>query len=223
MSISGKSYWIAAFVITAVAWIASAIVYPRLPEQVPIHWNIRGEVDGYGSRMIGAFLAPALLIAFLGVFAALPQLSPKKFAVETFQRTYLFVMLLTTLLFAYIHMLILYATVIGNVQLGRAVIGGIMMFFVLMGNVMGKVRRNFYMGVRTPWTLASERVWNDTHRLTAWLFVAAGIIGIVMLLTPIPEYFVFGVILLAAIIPIVYSFVHYKRLERRGLLEGDTT
>jgi uncharacterized membrane protein len=91
-----------------------------------------------------------------------------------------------------------------------------------MGNVMGKVRRNFWVGVRTPWTLASERVWNDTHRLAGQLFVAAAAIGLVCLLLPVPVPAVVivsvGLIMGAAFVPIGYSLVHYKRLERRGEL-----
>ena len=62
-------------------------------------------------------------------------------------------------------------------DLGRAFIAGMFLFFGLMGNVMGKVRKNFYIGIRVPWTLASDRVWNDTHRVAAWVWVAAGVVG----------------------------------------------
>ena len=68
-----------------------------------------------------------------------------------------------------------------TVDLGRAFIAGMFLFFALLGNVIGKVRKNFYIGVRVPWTLASDRVWNDTHRLAAWVMVAAGVIGFVMI------------------------------------------
>ena len=93
------------------------------------------------------------------------------------------------------------------------------LFFALMGNVMGKVRKNFYIGVRVPWTLASDRVWNDTHRLAAWVMVAAGLIGFVHDRQRLRRSFVAIVVLIASVfIPMVYSFVHYKSLERRGAL-----
>ena len=92
------------------------------------------------------------------------------------------------------------------------------LFFALMGNVMGKVRKNFYIGVRVPWTLASDRVWNDTHRLAAWVWVAAGVIGFGMIVLGVPIIYPIVVLVLSAFVPVIYSFVHYKSLERRGAL-----
>ena len=92
------------------------------------------------------------------------------------------------------------------------------LFFALMGNVMGKVRKNFYIGIRVPWTLASDRVWNDTHRLAAWLMVAGGIIGFLLVIAGLPLLVAIGVMIVTLLIPVVYSFVHYKALERCGAL-----
>ena len=123
---------------------------------------------------------------FLVLFAFLPALSPKNFEVDSFRSTYLYIMVLMIGLFAYIHG----GDPAGDLaevqqgqkfmDIGRALIGGMFLFFALLGNVMGKVRKNFYIGVRVPWTLASDRVWNDTHRLAAWLMVGGGILGFVM-------------------------------------------
>ena len=104
------------------------------------------------------------------------------------------------------------------IDLGRAFIAGMFLFFGLMGNVMGKVRKNFYIGIRVPWTLASDRVWNDTHRVAAWVWVAVGIIGFVMDDPRRADPPSILLLVVAALIPIVYSFVHYKSLERRGAL-----
>jgi len=103
---------------------------------------------------------------------------------------------------------------------GRAILAGIFLFFALMGNVMGKVRRNFYIGVRVPWTLASERVWNDTHRLAAWVMTSAGVAGFLAILFGAPIWAGFVLLFVPMFIPIVYSFLHYKALERSGQLEA---
>ena len=102
--------------------------------------------------------------------------------------------------------------------MGRALFGGIFGFLAIMGNYLSKVRRNFWMGVRTPWTLASDRVWNDTHRLAAWIWVAAGVIGFAMVVLGVSIIAAFVLLFVSALIPVVYSFVHYKSLERRGAL-----
>ncbi len=103
-------------------------------------------------------------------------------------------------------------------EIGRALIAGIFLFIAFMGNVMGKVRRNFYIGFRVPWTLASDRVWNDTHRLAAWVMVAAGLIGFVLVVAGVSPVVALGLLIGSMLIPAVYSFVHYKSLERRGAL-----
>ena len=105
-----------------------------------------------------------------------------------------------------------------TVDLGRAFMAGLFLFFGLMGVAIGKVRRNFYIGVRVPWTLASDRVWNDTHRLAAWIWVSAGVIGFVMTVLRAPILAAIAVLIFSAFIPVIYAFVHYKHLERTGAL-----
>ncbi|HEV3343641.1 MAG TPA: SdpI family protein [Pirellulales bacterium] len=215
-----RVYFVFALALTVAAWAAAFIAYPHLSQQVPIHWNIRGEVDGYGDKNWATFLSPAVMVGLLFLFRLLPWLSPKAFSLDAFRGTYEFVVALVMGLMAYIHGLTLWAAFGEPVDVSRALLGGICLFFALMGNVMGKVRRNFFMGVRTPWTLASERVWIDTHRLAARLFVAAGLIGFVLcLVLPGPVAFVaaFALIMIGALAPVIYSLVHYKRLEREGL------
>lgn len=206
--------------LTVAAWLTAAAAYPYLPDRVPIHWNIHGEVDGYGQKQWAVFLTPAIMVALLGLFRVLPWLSPKPFTLDTFRDTYEFAVALTMGLTAYIHVLTLWSAWARPVDSGRALVAGICLFFAALGNVLGKVRRNFFIGVRTPWTLANERVWIDTHRLAARLFVAAGLIGFLLCLMfggPAAFITTAALILCAALAPAVYSLIRYKRLEREGL------
>ena len=218
-----RRYWIAAVALVVLASGVSVWLYPSLPEQIPTHWNIKGQIDGYGSKHWAVFLMPAFMLAMLVLFYFLPALSPKHFEVDAFRPTYLYIMFVVTALFAYLHILILYAVWKSvaekeSFDLSRPMVAGIFLMYALLGNVLGKVRKNFYVGVRVPWTLASDRVWNDTHRLAAWIMVAAGVVGFGMTLLGVP--FVYSLVLLigSAFVPIIYSFVHYKTLERRGAL-----
>lgn len=209
----------ASLAMVVAAWAAAALAYPSLPEQMPTHWNIHGQVDGYGDKRWAAFLTPAMMTGMFALLRALPWLSPKRFALDSFRGTYEFLVMLVMGLFAYIDGLILAAAYVGQLDFGRSMTGGMCLFFILLGNVLGKVRRNFYVGVRTPWTLASDRVWNDTHRLAAWLFVGAGVAGLPFCVWAgtITSFAVpFSLIMAAALVPVFYSLVHYKRLERRG-------
>lgn len=224
-----------AVALTVVAFGASLYVhqfhYDDLPDRVPTHWDIHFRPDGFTPKenILGVFLAvPLGMAAFCLLTLVLPWLSPRHFEVESFRSTYGYVMFLVVALFAYIHVAILWGALASeghNVLFMRLFLGGMCLFFALMGNVMGKVRRNFWMGVRTPWTLASEAVWDRTHRLAAWLFVAAGVGGFLTVLV-IPEALaavaavvMFVGIMLAALVPVGYSLWLYKRLEREGRLE----
>ncbi len=203
--------------LTLAAVAASLALYPQLPETLPIHWNFQGEPDGYGPKALAAFLMPGVMALMLGLMLWLPRLSPKRFEVDEFRGTYSLLVVMVTALFGYIHAVVLWAG-LGEGDVGRALLAGLMLFFAAMGNYMGKVRRNFWMGVRTPWTLADERVWNQTHRLAAWSFVAAGLAGFALALAGAPVPWVLGLLLAAVLVPVVYSLVAYKRFQRRGEL-----
>jgi immunity protein, SdpI family len=215
-----RAYFWLSVVATVAALAASLVLYPRLADEIPIHWNIQGQVDGYGSKTWAAFLMPGAMAGMLALFLALPWLSPKHFELDSFRSTYWFIVLVIMLLVAYTHGLMLWAAAAGRVDITRALLVGLLLMFGLIGNVMGKVRRNFWVGVRTPWTIANERVWNDTHRLAGKLFVAAAAIGLATLLLPLPlpavSIAVFTLIMTAALLPVLYSLIHYKRLARRG-------
>jgi uncharacterized membrane protein len=217
-----RIYWITAVLMVGIATAAAAWFYSTLPDEIPTHWNIRGEVDGYGGKWT-LFAFPGIMVSILVLFYFLPALSPKQFEVDTFRSTSLYIMVLVIGLFGYIEGVLLYVverTVAKQpaVDLNRTFLAGLFLFFALMGNVMGKVRRNFYIGVRVPWTLASDRVWNDTHRLAAWVMVAAGVIGFAMIVLRVPILAAFAVLVVSAFVPVIYSFVHYKSLERRNAL-----
>ncbi|MGO9467468.1 MAG: SdpI family protein [Isosphaeraceae bacterium] len=218
-----RGYWIASIVLVLLVAGVSVWLYPSLPERIPTHWNIKGQIDGYGSKHWAVFLMPVFMVALLVFFYFLPALSPKHFEVDAFRPTYLYIMVVLTALFAYLHLLTLYAVWKSVAQheqfdLGRPLVAGIFLMYALMGNVLGKVRKNFYIGVRVPWTLASDRVWNDTHRVAAWIMVSAGLLGFIMTLAGVPFLYSIALFIVSAFVPIIYSFVHYKALERRGAL-----
>ncbi len=120
------------------------------------------------------------------------------------------------------HLVTLWGGVNGRIDIARALFGGIFGFLALIGNYLSKVRRNFWMGVRTPWTLANDIVWERTHRFAAWMFTAAGIIGFVVSIAGLNPLWSLGLILVAALTPVIYSLVIYKQLERRGQLQLPT-
>jgi uncharacterized membrane protein len=213
-------------ILIAAAFAATAAFYPSLPERVPMHWNLRGEIDNWGPRST-TWILPATMIGFLGLFAILPKISPRPFDLDSRSwSAYLFVMVVLIGLFGYIQALILWAAVSPRkVDVARPLVAGAMLVLALMGNVLGKIKRNLYMGVRTPWTIANERVWADTHRLAAWWFVGAGLTGFILALTPLPIWVPVLPLIPATIWPVVFSYLRYKELERNGELpeQGSAT
>lgn len=208
-------------VIVGVALIVAALayalaVYPALGPAVPIHWNLYGEVDGYAPKEWGAFVMPGGMALFMALMLVLPLISPKRFKVESFRPTYNYVMVVLVALFGYIHVISLYQAGHPKFSSGTAMVSGLCAFIALVGNVLSKVRRNFWLGVRTPWTLANATVWDATHRFAARVFVAAGLLCAIAPWLGAPLAACFVVILVAALTPIPYSLWLYKRLECQG-------
>jgi uncharacterized membrane protein len=197
--------------------------FEMLPEMVPTHWNIYGQPDAFVPRdniLVNFLLVPGVMLLLIGLTFLLPWLSPQAFKVDRFHGTFEYLMFLVVMLFGYIHGAILYGSLKDvNLDIGKVLVAGMFLFFALIGNVLGKVRRNFWMGVRTPWTLASETVWNRTHRVAAWLWTFAGLLGFVGVLAGVPLWIAFVFFLVMALAPVLHSLVLYKSLERQGKLE----
>ena len=203
---------VVALFIAAVA--LSITVYSRLPASVPIHWNAAGDVDDYAPKAIGAFLVPAIMLILAGVYAALPAISPSGFDIEPRSRAYRAILLIILVFMLGIHVFALLAAM--NMARSSSTIVPLLVgaLFVGLGNYLPKVPRNFFIGIRTPWTLADEDVWFRTHRLGGVVFVIGGVL--LMALGPFlhekeAPWFVPGVVGIMALVLVVYSFAIYRR------------
>lgn len=211
-----------AAVLVSLALIAAALgisawLYPSLPDVVPTHWNFEGEADGFGPKGVAAWLLPAIALGLLGFMGMIPWLSPKGFQVDVHGRAFSVLLVSLTALMVFIHLLSLAAAMRPGLPVGRTMVGGVMFFLGALGTTFSGIKRNFFIGVRVPWTIASERVWDDTHRLAARIWVVGGFLGagLASLGLTLPALFLIAPMTL---VPIVYSFVRYKQLERLGQL-----
>ena len=211
--------------LTAAALAACLYIYffrqDALAEQVPVHWNIDFEPDQWTPRANAIWyflLFPGVMALIVLLAFVLPWLSPKHFEIDRFRSVFAHIMTLIVALFGFFMTLQLWAAFNDRSMPGHLFLGGFFLFFALIGNLMGKVQRNFWMGVRTPWTLASERVWNQTHRVTAWLWTAGGLIGCLAVLAGVPVMAWMIGLLVIALVPVVYSLWLYKHLEKQGKL-----
>ncbi len=211
-------YYLAAMLLTAAMLVATVIAYPHLPCTVVTHWDIHDQPNGYSAKWVLYLFGPGMMAGMMLIMNLVPWLSPKHFEVESFRSTYLQIMLIVVAMLAYFYVVVLWADLGHPLNVGRAIVVGMCLLFALLGNLIGKVRRNFYIGIRTPWTLANERVWYATHRFAAKTFVLGGLAGLALTAVGIDGWPVLAVVLTAALVPVLYSLIHYKYLERRGEL-----
>jgi uncharacterized membrane protein len=202
---------------TLACGLYSAYVWPMLPDRVPTHWNMQGHADAFGPKITNVVLLPMIMLVFVGLMIALPAISPEKFKIDSFRGTFNYLMLLVLGLMGSIHVMILQATLHGTFNLERGFMVVFFLFWSLFGNVTGKIRRNFWMGVRTPWTLADERVWDQTHRSAARLWTIGGAFGVILSLISIPAWALFTYLMVICLWPAAQSYLIYQRLNRSGL------
>jgi uncharacterized membrane protein len=149
--------------------------WPRVPDQVPVHWNAAGQIDRYGGKAEGLLLVPALAFGFYALFLVLPRLDPGRASYARFGRAYGIIRVAFLALMAVVQVVIVAAALGSPVNTSRIIIVAVGGLFALLGSVLGQIRPNWFVGIRTPWTLSSVRSWDATHRLGGRVFVAVGL------------------------------------------------
>lgn len=190
-----------------------AALYGRLPEAIPTHWNLQGQVDGYSPKPWGPFLLPFSMVGIYALLWAAQRMSPKGYRIEAFQGSFEVIRAALLALLAFCNVLVLMAATGAQLPIERVVPASMGLFFCVLGNWMSKFRKNFFLGIRTPWTLASDEVWLRTHRLAGRLFVATGLL--LLLFAPFGASPALMLIALgiASTLPILYSYLVYRRIE----------
>lgn len=212
--IEWKKEW-PSLVLIGLMFLAGAIFYDVLPDRLPMHWNIQGQVDRYADKSIlTAFMFPLIALGTLLLMLYLPYIDPKREKYGNFLRAYRWIRVAIIALFAALYGAIIAGGLGLPLRIEKIVPAAVAVLFIVIGNLMGKIRQNWFVGIKLPWTLASGEVWNKTHRLAGRLFVLAGILGFTGIFLPPIWTFItlLGSILLAVIIPIIYSAVIFKRL-----------
>lgn len=210
-----KIDWILLVIIGAML-ISGAIIYPKLPDQVPIHWNAAGEIDGYGSPLAGAFGIPLLTLGILLLLLVTPKIDPRKENYARFSRVYNILKVIFVLFMVFLYIITLMAAFEHQTNVGLLIKFALGLMFIVLGNYFGKIRHNYFVGIKTPWTLADETVWNKTHRLAGPLWIVAGIVALVVAFFDHPaSFWIFmACLMIAAIIPTIYSYVIYKNTSK---------
>ncbi len=190
-----------------------AVFWGRLPEQVPTNWGFNGQIT-YGPKS-SMWLLAGLLVLIAALLQFLPKMDPKKQNYQKFQNLYDGFAALFPLFMDLVFVIMLVETFRpGTVNVGRVVTAGVAALFIAIGCIMGKIKPNWFMGIRTPWALSDPDVWNKTHRLGGWVFFLTGLVSLPLALLA-PEK-VFAFVLLAGvfggcILTYVMSYVWFKR------------
>lgn len=199
-------------VLIVCSFIAGAVLLPVLSDMMPIHWNAMGQVDGYMPKNMAVWFMPVLMLAMAVLFQIIPTLDPKKKKYALFEHEWNIMKTGFIAFFTYLHFVILYISFHPGISILPLMFMGMGALFILIGNYMSKIRQNYFIGIKVPWTLASKDNWNKTHRFASWCFVLAGIV------TLAEAYFIwqapfviFGSILLVIVLPIIYSFLLFKK------------
>jgi len=196
------------------ATIAGALLRNQLPDQMASHWNVNDQVDGYMSKVWGVFMVPLVTLGMFVLFLVIPNIDPLKANIAEFRDTFnLFITFIVGFMI-YIHALtLLWNLGYTDLGIGKAMLPAMGLLFIVIGSLLRKAKRNWFIGIRTPWTLSSDSVWNETHRLGSVLFMISGALALAggffggmtafwMLLVPLVG---------STIFLLVYSYVLYQR------------
>lgn len=193
------------------------LFYSKIPNMVPIHWDINMQPNGYMQKPWGAFFAPLMNLALFFIFLLIPKIDPKKQNYKDFRKSYDVIRVLMHTMALFVQVLIILWSL--HVGLNFALFGQIFgcIVFIILGNYLSTVKFNYFVGVRTPWTLASENVWKRTHRIMGYTCVILSIIGLVLVFILSSAFW--GKIMVIALVAwsmlgFVYSYLLFSRLEK---------
>jgi uncharacterized membrane protein len=197
--------------LVAAPFVFAALMYPKLPEQMPMRWGPSGQPASFVSKPVGALFGPLLSVIISVVFLVLDRAATARASFATSQRTF-DVLKVTFLAFTLLLTVVTQLAAAGASNAVNQYIPGLVgLLFVVLGNFMGKLTQNYFIGIRTPWTLSSKEVWFKTHRLAGRLFVVCGLVMVVASTVRAPIAIILAAAAMAAVIPVVYSYLLHRR------------
>jgi len=210
-----KNEHLAAILMVAVSFAASFWAYPFMSERVASHWNAQGEVDGYMDRGTGLYLMPIISLALLALFIVLPKIDPLGKNYAKFQKEYDGMIAVIIGFMLYIQLLTIGFNLGYSFNMTQLLVPAFAGLFYYLGLLMEKVEPNWFVGIRTPWTLSSPVVWKKTHRIAGRLFRAAAIASLIGLAFPsLGLIIAVSLVLAAAVFSMVYSYLEYQKEKK---------
>jgi uncharacterized membrane protein len=199
------------FGIILLSFAISIYYYPQMPEKVASHWNAEGQVNGYTSKFWGLFLMPVISAGMLLLFILIPRIDPLKSNIQEFRKYFdIFIVLIIVFLF-YLHLLTIFWNSGYTFNMITFLSPALAILFYYTGILIENAKRNWFIGIRTPWTMSSDKVWDKTHKIGGKLFKLAGILALLAIFF---ESYTIYIILVPVIVVSIYTFV-YSYIEYR--------
>ena len=214
---STKTTSILVIALVAIAVIAGVILWNKLPDQMASHWNVNDQADDYIPKFWGVFLMPIISLGMLALFLVIPNIDPLKANIAEFRNIFNLFILLIVVFMLYVHGLTL-AWNMGNqsFKMSAAMLPFLGVLFIFIGYMLRQAKRNFFIGIRTPWTLSSDTVWNKTHQLGSVLFMVSGAFAFIgsFLGGMLAFWLLFVPLMGSVVFLILYSYILYRNETR---------
>ena len=208
-----KTTTIITLVLITLAVLAGMVLWNQLPDQMASHWDANDQVNGYISKFWGVFLMPLITLGMLVLFLVLPGIDPLKANIAQFRESFNLFIVVIVAFMLYVHALTL-AWSLGyqDFKMSAAMLPFMGVLFIAVGWMLRKAKRNFFIGIRTPWTLSSDTVWDKTHQLGSVLFMASGVLAIIGgLFGGMTAFWLMFIPLIgSSLFLVVYSYVLYR-------------
>ncbi len=200
------------FILIAIAAMVGLVLWNQLPDPMPSHWNAAGEVDGYMSKFWGIWLMPLMTLGMTLLLAAVPAIDPLKANIEKFRGLYNAFIIGFVAYMLYVYGLTLAAALGCQFNMTYMLLPVAGLLFIGISFLIENAKRNFFIGIRTPWTLVSDSVWEKTHKLGAQTFRIGGALVIVSaFLGENGFWLLMAALLFAALVPVVYSYIAWRQ------------
>lgn len=208
-----KTTTIISIALIAIAVIAGAVLWNQLPDQIASHWNVNDEVDGTMPKFWGVFMMPLVTLGMMVLFLVAPNIDPLKANIAQFRESFNLFIVLIVAFMLYIHGLTLaWSLGFTNFKMSAAMLPFMGILFIAIGFMLRKAKRNFFIGIRTPWTLSSDSVWDKTHQLGSILFMASGVFSIIggVLGGILAFWLLFIPLIGSTLFLVIYSYILYR-------------
>jgi uncharacterized membrane protein len=209
-----RSKWFP-LIILAVMLAFSAAAYPQLPDIIPTHWNVTGEADGFSPKLQGVLLLPFIVGMVLVMRFTTRRIDPRRDSYSQFEGTFYLFINATALFMGLMHIMSLGAALGWEISITRVALAGTGLLLAILGNEMRRIQPNWFIGIRTPWTLSDEVVWRETHAFGGRLMFVVGMVTLITGLV-LPTTITVGLMLAALLAMTVWTYYFsYRRFQMR--------